>query len=185
MLFYGALKQSRLKNSLYLYINNYVISNVISLLLFMIEKPEYAPLLDAGFHTVTLEELKVLCVDNFHENNHRNDLFQNFILFLKNLDKIESKFEIWVDGSFTTNKLEPADIDILIVYDLRHLKTLPIEQQDLIKSLFDRDLSRIKFNLDVLLCEKNDEKTRSYWRGWFGYTRKEVVKGIAKFEYGY
>jgi hypothetical protein len=150
----------------------------------MINKPEFQPLLPGGFHDFTLEGLQTLCVTNFQNNNKRKLLFENFLKFLEHLKLIDSKFEIWVDGSFTTEKIEPEDIDILIVYDEQHLKTLPQQQVSLIQSLFNRNLSKIRFNLDVLICEKNNMDQRSYWRGWFGFTRNEVLKGIAKFDYG-
>ncbi|MDQ8141821.1 MULTISPECIES: DUF6932 family protein [Chryseobacterium] len=148
-------------------------------------KPEFPPLFPPGFHTISIDEINQICVTNFPRNDKRKELFDNFLKFLKHLEMVNSKFEIWVDGSFTTEKEEPEDIDILIIYDELHLKTLAPGEINIINSLFNRSLSKIRFNLDVLLCEKNDINQRSYWRGWFGFSRSEQLKGIAKFEYGY
>ncbi len=150
----------------------------------MIDKPEFPPLFQAGFHNVTLDDLKTICVENFSNNSKRQLLYENFLKFLDNLNYINSKFEIWIDGSFTTEKSEPEDIDILVIFDEAHINSLPSDQIGLINSLFDRELSKIRFNLDVLICEKENINMRSYWRGWFGFSRSEVVKGIAKLEYG-
>lgn len=148
-------------------------------------KPEFPPLFSPGFHTITIDDIKKICVSNFSKNHKRIELFDNFLKFLEILKEVNSKFEIWVDGSFTTEKEEPEDIDILIIYDKIHLETLTPYEINMINSLFNRSLSKIRFNLDVLLCEKNDLDQRSYWRGWFGFSRNEQLKGIAKFEYGY
>lgn len=159
--------------------------NTFNKLKLMTSKPEYPPLLSPGFHLLTFEEINNLCVESFTNNIKRKELFENFKKFLDNLKMVKSKFEIWVDGSFTTEKEEPEDIDILIVYDEAHINTLSIYEINMINSLFNRSLSKIRFNLDVLICEKNDTNQRSYWRGWFGFSRSEQLKGIAKFEYGY
>ncbi|WP_313375642.1 DUF6932 family protein [Chishuiella sp.] len=148
-------------------------------------KPEFPPLFTPGFHTITIEEIHKICVTNFPNNDKRKELFENFLKFLEMLKNVNSKFEIWIDGSFTTEKEEPEDIDILIIYDKTHLSSLPPHEINMINSLFNRSLSKIRFNLDVLLCENNDVNQRSYWRGWFGFSRSEELKGIAKFEYGY
>lgn len=147
-------------------------------------KPEFEPIFTAGFHTIDLSQLESLFVTNFENNSKRQILVNQLRNFLDELSKINSNFEIWLDGSFTTLKIEPEDIDILIVYNNISINSLPDEQKIIVKSLFDRNITKIRYNIDILLCADDDENNRSYWRGWFGFSRSENPKGIAKFSYG-
>ena len=148
-------------------------------------KLEYDPLLPAGFHDIDIDNLDDLFVNNFGNNTRRSHLVSQLRIFLNELSKVNAKFEIWLDGSFLTLKDEPDDIDLLIVYDRNQINTLNINERRIINSLLsNRDTMKIKYDLDILTSPKEDEDDRSYWRGWFGFTRNEVPKGIARFEYG-
>lgn len=147
-------------------------------------KPEFEPIFTAGFHTIDLSQLESLFVTNFENNSKRQILVNQLRDFLDELSKINSNFEIWLDGSFTTLKIEPEDIDILIVYNNNSINSLPDEQKMIVNSLFNRNITKIRYNIDILLCPDDDENNRSYWRGWFGFSRSENPKGIAKFNYG-
>lgn len=147
-------------------------------------KPEFEPIFSPGFHTIELNQLDNLFVINFENNFKRQILVNQLRDFLDELSKINTRFEIWLDGSFTTLKIEPEDIDILIVYNNNAMNILPDEQKAIVNSLFDRDLTKIRYNIDILICPDDDVNIRSYWRGWFGYSRSEQPKGIAKFNYG-
>jgi hypothetical protein len=93
---------------------------------------------------------------------------------------MEISFEIWIDGSFTTNKTNPNDIDLVVFADGNSFNQLEIEKQQSLRRLFDRDETRRVFGLDVLFCPSEDNNGRSYWRGWYGFDRNEKPKGIAK-----
>lgn len=147
-------------------------------------KPEFEPLLSAGFHDILLEDMEKLFVDIFENNSRRQILVNQLRIFLDELSKVQAKFEVWLDGSFTTLKDEPDDIDILIVYNFNQLNSLPADQKKVINSLFNRQTSKIRYNLDILICADHDENNRSYWRGWFGFSVSEKPKGIARFNYG-
>ena len=147
-------------------------------------KPEYDPLLPAGFHDIELDNLDNLFVDNFVNNTRRSHLVSQLRIFLTELSKVKAKFEIWLDGSFLTIKDEPDDIDLLIVYDKNQINALSVDEKRIINSLFHRAATKIRYDLDILVCQNDNEKDRSFWRGWFGFTRNEVPKGIARFEYG-
>lgn len=147
-------------------------------------KPEFDPLLSAGFHDIELTDMEKLFVDNFDDNSRRKLLVDQLRLFLGELSKVQAKFEIWLDGSFTTLKDEPDDIDILIVFNSNQLNSLPNDEKKVINSLFNRQASKIRYDLDILLCSDHDANNRSYWRGWFGFSVSEKPKGIARFNYG-
>jgi hypothetical protein len=62
--------------------------------------------LPPGLYRVTLEEIR----NHFTWNAKRKRLFGGLIRALKNLAEAGVK-KVWIDGSFVTDKNEPADID--------------------------------------------------------------------------
>lgn len=50
----------------------------------------------------------------------REKLFKTFEKYLKEILKHKVELEVYVDGSFVTDKSEPGDIDILLFYDVEY-----------------------------------------------------------------
>lgn len=145
---------------------------------------EYEPLYPAGFHDISHSDLENIFVKPFEENEKRKYLLGRFVDFMEKLREFELNVEVWLDGSFSTSKPEPGDIDILIIFDNDEINKLQIQQRTALTELFDRDLSKIRYSIDVLLLPSNDVNLRSYWRGWFGFSRSEQPKGIPRLYYG-
>jgi hypothetical protein len=146
---------------------------------------EYKPLYAAGFHDISIDDLDNIFVIPFEENERRKYLTNRFRDYIEKFSELNLKVEIWLDGSYSTMKPEPGDMDILIVFDAEEVNKLPLEKQPLLQELFDRELSKIRYSIDVLLLPSNNEDNRSYWRGWFGFSRTEQPKGIPRLYYGF
>lgn len=145
---------------------------------------EFEPIYAPGFHDITLDELEEVFVDPFPENERRAYLTQRFRDYLEKFSELGLKAEIWVDGSYSTYKPEPGDMDILIIFDANEVNNLSVDKQPVLQELFDRNLCKIRYSIDVLLCQSHDIDGRSYWRGWFGFSRDEKPKGIPRVSYG-
>lgn len=150
-------------------------------------KKSYPPIFNAGFHDLSFDEIKKSCVDIFADKNRREFLFNNLKKLLDELFLFNKTthflIEIWIDGSFTTMKPEPNDIDILIIYDYEAMNRIPLKLQPSLQKLFDRKYAKFNYNIDVLNLPKNTpdyDNNRSYWRGWFGFDRDENAKGIVR-----
>ncbi|MFS4200353.1 DUF6932 family protein [Escherichia coli] len=153
------------------------------------EKPSFPPLLTAGFHDMDSDGIKSLCVDTFPKSVRRSMLYCNFIQLIEQFKLVNQQClyfsEVWIDGSFTTEKPEPDDIDILVVVDYLALNSLPNTLMPLVSSLLNRDFIKENYSIDVLLLPENHpeidySERRSYWRGWFGFDRKENPKGLVR-----
>jgi hypothetical protein len=84
----------------------------------MSDKPSFPWLLPAGFTTKTLDEVRVLRVDNFPTSTSRANIFDSFVAnFITPLINTGISCDVWMDGSFITQKEDPEDVDILIEYD--------------------------------------------------------------------
>jgi hypothetical protein len=57
-------------------------------------------------------------VQEFCVSEQRVALYENFVGFIAELQKLlGTDFEVWVDGSFTSKKVIPKDIDLLVFVD--------------------------------------------------------------------
>jgi hypothetical protein len=77
-------------------------------------KPEFRPLLPLGRHPHSVQELEALCVTAFPTSQTRRAIMDGLVQVVERLlaDRIEG--EIWVDGSFLTEKTDPEDVDIVL-----------------------------------------------------------------------
>src|SRR5205085_763701 len=77
-------------------------------------KPEYPPLLPVGFRQMTVEELRDLCVTRFPLSKKRITIMDGLEHVLDHLSLVGVVADVWVDGSFLTEKIEPEDSDIVV-----------------------------------------------------------------------
>jgi len=63
--------------------------------------------LPEGVHELSLEDFKLM----FVYNNRRTQIFEGFLVLLKDLRAINCRV-VYVDGSFVTSKEQPGDIDV-------------------------------------------------------------------------
>lgn len=78
----------------------------------MAVKVSHQPLLAPGRHILTIEQLKVLTVTSFPSSTRRPFLFQELERLHAELMEVGAVCELWIDGSFLTQKPEPNDIDL-------------------------------------------------------------------------
>lgn len=158
-----------------------------------------------GIHHVNLKEFEEDFVISFSNSSNRKRIFANFINFfnLRILNKYRCVIsKLWIDGSFSTSKTDPNDIDGIIFlkfsnddeYDLavefleiynKYVKNLAYEydcdlyvQFDLknIPSRDSRDESYSRFYDSI------DYNTK-YWMGQFCFDRLQRPKGIFEIEF--
>ncbi|MBJ7555419.1 DUF6932 family protein [Marinomonas spartinae] len=148
----------------------------------MSQKETFEPLYNGGFHVKTLGQIKSELVDAFPLSQTRLILFNKFSLFLDHLiNKLHVKPDtIWIDGSYTTVKENPADIDILVVFDKDSANAMSQNNQKDLKQLIANKGFSSLYSCDVYWVSKGDQEMMSYWRGWYGFDRKDNAKGIIK-----
>mgnify|MGYP000156021300 CR=1 FL=1 len=141
---------------------------------------EEEPLLEPGLHDFELEEIGNHFLNSFPDSITRKPLIKGLSAYIARLSKIGLPLELWIDGSFTTNKKDPNDIDLVFFAPAVLINALPPKSQNLLSVLTDRATIRTKFGCDVLFSPTEDSNMRSYWRGWYGFDRNEQPKGIAR-----
>lgn len=142
-------------------------------------------LLSAGFHEFAdLGALERLCVEGFPRSRTRGRLMRGlreYVAFL--VGEVGIEVEIWIDGSFVSDKENPNDVDLLILVAGESVAGLGGEERNMLYSMTadaGRSVAQSDFYCDVYFCFVEDEWHKSAWRGWYGFDRRENPKGIAR-----
>lgn len=144
----------------------------------IIKKMEYEPLHSAGFKDINSSELRDVFVVPFDEPARREYLVNRFEALIERFKQTGISSEVWIDGSFSTKKPEPGDIDMIFFIDADEANALDADKKNILGELNNRKLSQIRYKCDVFIVPNQDHNMRSYWRGWFGFNREEQPKGI-------
>ena len=139
--------------------------------------------LDAGFHEVCIDELYEFFVKQFSTSQTREEIFNNFNRWRDSLIKQYNISEIWIDGSFVTNKINPNDIDVVVFAYAMNYENLYKRWRII------RQIDKLDAYLTVAICEENEKvlppdlyyeyvNHRNYWRGQFGFDRNNSPKGV-------
>lgn len=117
-------------------------------------------LLEKGTHELTLDEVHTLCVAAFEPHNRRREAlfvqFTDFLIYFKSLGF--NPVEIWIDGSYLTDKLETGDIDLLISVHMGEINLLPRSVQDQLFTEFGGGPSKRRFECEALIVPSADEE---------------------------
>jgi hypothetical protein len=120
---------------------------------------EFGNLSPAKKNELNLHLLKQIFVDEFQESQTRHSIFAGFLTFLTNFSNFTNiSFDIWIDGSFVTKKLNPNDIDIVLIIDANTLEYKGKE----IEALFKSREARQRYNVDAYTIAKYDESNPKY-----------------------
>lgn len=147
------------------------------------DKEEYAPLLDVGFHDLDVSALRRLCVTRFSASITRRSIMENLEGLLALLQQNGMRGEVWVDGSFTTEKLNPDDVDLILVLDSEEFGRFTPEQRTFFQwfsstSLYDR-FRCDNYGMVRDAARSENEWTLAYWLRQFGWSRGNEMKGLA------
>ena len=77
-------------------------------------KDEFPPLLELGFHRMSLQEVHNLCVVPFPRSTTRSAIMFGLSNVIHRLNESRLALELWIDGSFVTQKLNPDDSDVAV-----------------------------------------------------------------------
>jgi hypothetical protein len=147
---------------------------------------EYPPLWPAGFHYMTVSAMRRRCVDAFPLSSTRVAIVDGLTAVTGRLVNSWVVGELWVDGSFVTEKIDPQDVDVVLRIGAGLYNDSLPEQ----RAAIDWIISNLKeshrcdsYTLmeyspsDPLFPE--GELDRSYWHRQFGFSRGLDYKGIA------
>ena len=93
----------------------------------------------------------------FVKFKHRKDIFESYLAFIEDIKKLPiGNFQHWLNGSFTTKKLQPNDLDILMFVETKVF-------YDIENQLFDLKEKYKRQALDIYFIIKRDENDIDYF----------------------
>ena len=144
-------------------------------------KTDFPPLLIKGLHPLGISGIEALTVARFPESARRPMLFSNLQIYLDKLAATGIKARVWLDGSYLTEKPEPDDIDLVVVFERESVRTMTAEAQQMLGILLNMNMMDSRFRLHVFKAPSDRQADLDYWLGLFGTLRDEVTpKGIAE-----
>ena len=129
--------------------------------------------LPEGLHDTTLEEIERE-FGSFNGSDVRVRLFEQLRVFCREVRFWGNAAEILVDGSFTTNKQKPTDIDIILVY--KGDFDLQSQVQPLEYKLINRKRARRAWGFDVIAVTA-DSPEREKWVRYFSRDTRTGLEG--------
>lgn len=154
------------------------------------EPYEYPALFPVGLHTVSLLEIRRLCVESFPDSKTRPMIFDALKAGLEHLKTAGVPGKLWIDGSFLTDKPNPNDVDLLLVLTDTEFERASPEAREAIQWFITQPPGDSLCDTYTLILSPMTETgmTRrqwlshwnySRWIGFFGFSRLRSPKGIA------
>jgi hypothetical protein len=135
---------------------------------------------------MTLPELRKLCVDAFPLSTRRDQLMRSVEGLCTAVSTALILSEVWVDGSFLTLKIDPQDVDLVVVAAGSVLPGTP-QQSIVLRRIAARDFTTPLPCDSYVIFEYPSghpnysiyELMRAYWIRQFCFNRKDEMKGLA------
>jgi hypothetical protein len=150
-----------------------------------IASPDFPPLLLPGRHVMTLPELRKLCVDAIPLSGSRDLLMRSVEALCTTVSTALISSEIWVDGSFLTQKMNPADVDLVVVVQAASWPGTG-QQRHVLSRIAKKDFNAPMCDSYLLVEYPTShvnhgmsEIMRAYWIKQFCFNRSEEMKGLA------
>jgi hypothetical protein len=147
--------------------------------------PDLPPLFQLGFHRKTMAELEEVCVTNFALSTSRAGIFSGLKEFVERLEKAAITGEIWVDGSFLTEKINPKDVDVILRIQGSLYNAGTPDQRAAIDWVIANQKLTLKCDSYVLMEYPEGDPLHEegdWWHAWWlkqwGFSREDDPKGI-------
>ena len=151
--------------------------------------PNLIPLL--GFHTFTLENIEQVCVDPFPLSTSRLTIMQGLRTFVQRLHEDGVEGQLWIDGSFLTEKIDPKDVDVLLLYDGVAYNAGSKVARDRVDWVIANQKHTLSCDSYVLMeypkghsLHTEGEWWYAYWHRQWGFSRDDDPKAIVVLELG-
>ena len=147
------------------------------------DKEEFPPLLAPGFHELGIDGVKRLCVDRFAQSLTRRLIMKNLHELIEMAQREEIRGIFWIDGSFLTDKLNPDDVDLVLVIEQSEFRKMTPRARKFFDWFKSTDLYP-DYKCDnyhfIQGGPVENEYTYAYWLRQFGFNRPATaMKGLA------
>lgn len=128
-------------------------------------------------------------VISFSASSTRQGIYEKYLIYISDFYKeIITHWLQWVNGSFTTNKIDPNDIDLVNFIRAETLSTKSTEILKFLTKYGSKNLYKVD-GYCIPVYSENDERYKItkdhviYWEKWFGHDRTKSPKGIIQLNF--
>jgi hypothetical protein len=146
---------------------------------------EFPPIFPLGFHRLRLADVENSCVTNFPLSTSRRHIMAGLRTLAERLINDAIEGELWINGSFTTKKIDPKDVDVVLHSPAQVYNNGSPEYRDTVDWINSNLKAALMCDSYVLFhYPANDplyEEGKwwySYWHVKWGFSRGEDPKGI-------
>lgn len=157
------------------------------------KKGEFPPLRPEGFWTIHESDFervflwKTLQPPGFRRRAYLISQLRKYLHSLT--DALPTELEIWIDGSFTTYKPNPEDVDLVVFANAQACEPFFKKEPEIMRRLFMPSKGelikypKLIFNVDAYLDFADSPKSKTRWINQFGTARNLAKKGIFVLRY--
>jgi hypothetical protein len=124
------------------------------------------PLLPAGEHVITVEQLWDMGVLKFPLSRTRREIIKGFERILSDLVSLKIIGDTIIDGSFLTEEIDPDDIDFTLVVSPEFYEICSPEQRKIMDWIGDDHAIKITHLCDCYLCVEYPVGHPEYFDGY-------------------
>ena len=147
--------------------------------------PDYPSMFPLGFHHLTMGDVEQVCVDLFPLSTSRAAIFDGLGVFVEMLEAADVPGQLWIDGGFLTEKIDPKDVDVILKVDGEIYNSGTLEQRQAIDWVNANQKLTLRCDSYALMQYPvghflHDEGLwwYSYWHKQWGFSREDNPKGI-------
>lgn len=127
----------------------------------------FPPIFPPGFSEITVDALESLFVGPGFDNPLRRRLTDQLRAFVMELARLGVHGDIWIDGSYTTKKPCPRDVDVVLSMTPVALQALANEHRKQLGYYGAEDgraYVRRKWQVDFYVIDASNRQRRSDWQ---------------------
>ncbi len=150
--------------------------------------PEYPPLLKPGKHPMTLAQARSLCTNVSLASTTRNPIMAGVEKLIADVQAVGLQGEVWLNGSFVTQKIDPQDADLVFVFDEAVIRAATPDQGQMLQNLTTRNHFKATHRCDAyvtFVCPPGHQHylvslaLLAYWNSQWATDRNNAPKGYA------
>jgi hypothetical protein len=139
---------------------------------------------------ISLKEFHDFFVLVYNESSNCHLLFGLYTDFCLDFSsEFTTEFVHWIDGSFTTKKENPNDIDVAILVEYSDELN---EKADILMKFTSKGYAKQNYSIDSYIIPVYDirdsryiytQEAVQYWKNWFSFDRNQRKKGFIQINY--
>ncbi|HLF71492.1 MAG TPA: hypothetical protein VI759_05005 [Dehalococcoidia bacterium] len=140
---------------------------------------------------MTVKELRETCVDAFPRSATRPAIMEGLEQVIAELVDKRVRGDLWIDGSFVTQKVDPSDVDVVLRVSGEFYESASPDQRAVVDMM--TPALKATHNCDAYVFPNWPNGHEKYWvaETWYGYwmrqwgfNRDGVLKGMAEIQLG-